>query len=119
MALTGVAGSAPIPHGGTIADGTYFLTAAKMYGDSLAFASQQTVVVGHGEFQFLVFNSDIDEAPIHSTLTYATHGTSLTMTQTCPSLHEPDLTSFDATPTEFTFYSSDGTRTVSQTYTKQ
>lgn len=117
--MVGVAGSAPTAQGGTIAEGTYFLTEAKLYGSTGTLgAMQQTVVVADGEFQFFVYDT-FNDAFTRSTATYTTDGVEITLTETCPDQAEPDVKDFDADEDAFTIYSRSGATSGSITYTKQ
>ena len=99
--------------GGTIAPGTYYLTDSKIY---------QGAPPGETPVQLkatqLISATAIQRAQdvaggsntVYSTSTYATSGTTLTLTATCGATGTSTI-GFDATPTQYTTY-SDSAKTV-------
>jgi hypothetical protein len=113
----------PTPLGGTIADGTYWMTEAAIYtgpdGPSGTNGTSQTTIQITGDTIQVVSAGD----PPTRTVTIATSGTSYTSTDTCP-----DTTviqgSYTATATTFVVQLPGGTddagaRTVVESFTKQ
>jgi hypothetical protein len=118
-----VAADPPTSNGGTIADGTYEMTAVTIYtgADGPTGASgtaQTTVVVSHDTFQ--VVNS---AEPPTRTVTLATSGSEFTATDTCPDSTVTTGT-FTATATSLIIVLAGGTdeagaRTVVETFARQ
>lgn len=113
----------PTPQGGTMADGTYAMTAAAIYtgpgGTSGPSGTSQTTIQVAGTTIQIVS----DGQPPTRTVTLATSGTSFTATDTCP---DAKVThgSYSATPTTILIFLDGGTddagaRTVVETFTKQ
>jgi energy-converting hydrogenase Eha subunit B len=115
-------GEPPTPTGGTITDGTYFLTAAAVYGADAAVgptgASYQdmTVLSGGGTTYALV--SGVGNDAQFSNGTVATIGTGIAITQTCPSNMVYPYPRYSVAGTTITLFSSGATTTV-LTYSKQ
>lgn len=113
----------PTPQGGTMADGTYAMTAATIYtgpnGPSGPSGMSQTTIQVTGSTIQIVSNGQ----PPTRTVTLATSGTSFTATDTCP---DSKVThgSYTATATSILIFLDGGTddagaRTVVETFTKQ
>ncbi len=118
-----VAADPPASNGGTIADGTYEMTAVAIYtgadGPSGASGTAQTTVVVSGATLQVVNGGE----PPTRTVTLATSGTAFTATDTCPDSTVTTGT-FTATATSLTIVLPGGTddagaRTVVETFTKQ
>jgi hypothetical protein len=117
-----VAGDPPTPMGGTVVDGTYFITAASVYGSDAGVGptgnnfQNMSVVSGGGTLYALV--AGVGNGASMSNGTIATSGANITLTQTCPSNDVLAFNRFDATGTTLTVYTS--TPPVSAlTFTKQ
>jgi hypothetical protein len=113
-------GTPPAPTGGTIADGTYVLTAATDYacegGPPPGIGSVAVVITGgcfNDVVTFPVFDGGTESATESSQLSVS--GTTFTLNRVCPS-PETTVVSYSATSTEFTTLSSLG---VLEVYTKQ
>lgn len=122
LSLTGIAivqttvtGTAPLPGGGTIADGTYKLTSAAVYSPAVRDPTFNAVIT------LQIAGSQFDEAVIEGgfvgrlTATLSVSGTTLTTTNTCGATGTTSVP-YTATPTTLQLFS--GT-TIVQTYTKQ
>jgi hypothetical protein len=113
----------PTPQGGTMVDGTYFMTAANIYtgpnGPSgPSGMAQTTIQVTAGTIQIVETGQ-----PPTQTVTLATSGTSFTATQTCPG-SKVTQGSYTATPATILIFLDGGTddagaRTLVETFTKQ
>jgi Lipocalin-like domain len=116
-------GTAPAFTGGAIADGTYALTAATAYGPSNGTVGQKQRItwVFAGTSFTLVQDSDTscNSAPTGSG-TFATSGTQLTLTLTCPASDSPTF-DYTATGDTLSYSGTDGTNgtTVVFTFTRQ
>jgi hypothetical protein len=118
-----VAADPPASNGGTIADGTYEMTAVTIYtgadGPTGASGTAQTTVDVSGATLQVVTAGE----PPTRTVTLATSGTAFTATDTCPDTTVTTGT-FTATATSLTFVLPGGTddagaRTVVETFTKE
>jgi hypothetical protein len=107
----GVVGDPPAPTGGTIADGKYDLTDYRVYVGSsgtpgpTGTSVQQTVQIAGGVVQSIMnVKVDLDAAPTQShartTSTFTVQGTSLFVTQTCPTQAASRQQSFSASNTQ-------------------
>jgi hypothetical protein len=111
------AGPTPAATGGTIADGTYFLTRMdKWNGITGANTHKETWVFSSGTIQ-VVTDNESDGGTKHASGTYATSGSTLTFTVTCPGAQTVSMP-FTATATELTTINADDPN-ESHTYTKQ
>ena len=122
VAVTQIADDPPASSGGTIADGTYELTAVAIYTGASgptgpSGTEQTTVVVSGATFQVVSAGQ-----PPRRTLTLATSGTAFTATDTCPDSTVTTGT-YTATATGLTIVIAGGTddagaRTVVETFTR-
>ncbi len=117
-----VAADPPALNGGSIADGTYEMTAVAIYtgadGPTGASGTAQTTVVVSGATLQVVSAGE----PPTRTVTLATNGTAFTATDTCPDSTVSNGT-FSANATSFSIVLPGGTddagaRTVVETFTK-
>lgn len=103
--VTGTAGTGtqPVPMGGTIADGTYFLTAHQTYGSAPSATTYRTVLVFAGSRLDLAQtrNGGADE---RATLTVTTSGIQFQTHSTCPPGQSLSYDSYTATPTQITLF---------------
>ncbi|MGZ3475801.1 MAG: hypothetical protein ACXWUG_17315 [Polyangiales bacterium] len=104
----------PSGTGGTIADGTYFMTAETVYGSSAGTMHQETLAIAAGSMQIVKIGvtTPIDR----TTWSYTTAGTTLTMTRTCPSA-KTQMLGFTADATTLTTY--DATTKIAKAYKRQ
>jgi hypothetical protein len=118
-----VAQDPPSAQGGTIANGTYLLTAATIYtgpdGPTGNSGTAQVTVLIDGAMVQMVSSGQ----PPTRTVTLATTGTSFTSTDTCPDTSSA-TGSYTATPTTLAITLAAGTdeagaRTLVETFTKQ
>jgi hypothetical protein len=116
----------PTPKGGTIPDGKYFLTAAKVYtgpggaSGPTAVTDQLTDVVSAGTFQYVeAVTGGTGSGGVYSG-TIATSGTTLTLTFTCGGTGKSAYSTFDSDGTTVTVYGSlTAGQTSALTFTKQ
>jgi hypothetical protein len=110
-------GAVPAMTGGTIENGTYFLTAMELYnGRTTSNDHQETWVVANGVLQAA---SKSGTSPlVNSTGTLVTSGNQLTINVSCPGTASVTGNSYTATPTQFRVIFFDGPDDV-RTYTKQ
>ena len=95
------AGAAPAMTGGTIADGTYILTAIDKYNGSVGTNTLQEKWVFSGNtLQIVGSDSSSGVGETHASATYAVTGNSITITASCPG-PTSWTTLYTATPTEF------------------
>jgi hypothetical protein len=118
------AGAAPQALGGTIADGTYFLTAQIVYET----ASGPTDALGRTQVEIAGTTwQEVDGEPTPSTVNPDRHftntlsitGTTLDLAQTCPSGGDTTSAEFTADATSVTVYIVDTGVTVGTVFTKQ
>lgn len=110
------AGAPPAMTGGTIADGTYVLTAWDQYNDSSnGGVHQETFVFSNGMLKHI--EAKPGSSPIVRAGTYATSGTTLDMNLQCPQTITVPV-QYTATATTLAFVAPDDSDRV-QTYTKQ
>jgi hypothetical protein len=105
----------PAPTGGTIVDGTYFLTASTVYeSTSTGSKLQETITIAGGTLSSV--KRGVTNPTDRTTWSYSTSGTTVTVTRTCPSSKTQMLgfTAGGATLTTF-----DTVANISKTYTKQ
>jgi hypothetical protein len=98
-------GPTPTPTGGTVADGTYYVTKVEIYGapgdgGTTNNTYQSTNVVKAGTYNAVTKN-DLNPQSA-STGTFTTSGSKITIEQSCPA----------AGPVPLTAFSSDGVKTV-------
>lgn len=120
VTVTPVASGVPTGTGGTIADGHYFMTKLEGYTGTVigSLKMKQTLDLCAGVGQLV---GDEAGPPVyHKSFTFKTTGTAIDVTTTC-STQSPNVdvkySSYTATPTTLTFYST--TLLFSVTYTKQ
>lgn len=118
------AGPAPAALGGSIADGTYFLTAQIVYDT----ASGPTDALGRTEVEVAGTTwQEVDGDPTPSTVNPDRHftntlsitDTTLDLTQTCPSGGGTTSSDFSADATAVTVYITDAGLTIGTVFTKQ
>ncbi len=118
-----VAMDPPSPTGGTIADGTYDLTAVAIYtgpnGPSGPSGTSQTTIAIAGDTIQVVGNGQ----PERRTVTLATMGSTFTATDTCPDT-KVTMGSYSFAGSALVIFLDGGTddagkRTVAETFTKQ
>jgi hypothetical protein len=115
--------SAPSPAalGGTIADGTYFLSGIVGYGSSSSStvpSGRTKIVVSGGSWQWVDTVDDISERRFTYSATVS--GTSLSLARTCPSgSTRTNDGRFTATATEFTIFVVDGGVTFGSLFVKK
>jgi hypothetical protein len=123
--MTNVASAAPQPTGGTIPDGTYFVTAYQQYTGTAGASGptgvtyQGTNVVAGGTYNSVTHTSS---NPVDASFsgTFKTSGTGITIQQTCPSPQTAPFTSYDSDGVKVvTVFGSTGTSVTAITYTKQ
>lgn len=104
---TAGSGTFPTPAGGTILDGTYYLTKHEVYppGAPDANMRKRTWVFSSGTFQAV--NDDIGKPATKLSGTMAVSGTKVTLTVTCP-MSVVATINFTATATTFTEHASSG-----------
>lgn len=106
----------PTPQGGTVVDGTYYLTSETAYGSTTNGGTkhQETLVISKGTMAIVKIGltNPIDRA----TWTFTTSGTNLTRTRTCPSAKTETL-GYDAAPASFITY--DPLTSIQKAYKKQ
>jgi hypothetical protein len=111
---------APSPEGGAVADGTYDLTAIDDYdgeGGAQPLGLRSTFVIAGNVIQFV--DDTADAAPIRGTLLISTSGTTMTMTQTCPTSSN-GTSAYSATSSEVEFFYTVGpNEIVEDIYTRQ
>jgi len=104
---TAGSGAFPTPAGGTILDGTYYLTKHEVYppGAPDANMRKRTWVFSSGTFQAV--NDDIGKPATKLSGTMAVSGAKVTLTVTCPMSLVATI-NFTATATTFTEHASSG-----------
>jgi len=108
-------GTAPTPAGGTVADGLYALTAAKVYG--MAAPPGVTVKVTQfkdGDTMYSVAKTPNSEGRTMGTVAFS--GTDVVLTQTCPGSGEQSR-KYTATSTQLLDFDTDEDRTIVYEYT--
>jgi len=119
---TCASGSPPAQTGGTVADGTYVVTSVSNYacddsGSGTQGAVQVTLVIAGGCGQIAIAGPYAGGTKIvGSSGQLVFSGTSLSVTQVCPSANPTNTVSYTATSTGFTTFSS---ADVLEVYTKQ
>jgi hypothetical protein len=121
--VTQIAADPPAPHGGTIADGTYWETSLDIYtgpaGPAGMTGTSQTTALIQGTTVQLVS----DGQPTRRTITLTTADAGFTSIDSCPG-SQISQGGYTATPTKLTIFLAGGTddagaRTVVETLTKQ
>ena len=116
--VTSVAEDPPAMTGGTIADGTYYLTSFVVYtgpdGGTVPAGSslKATLVIAAGRAQF------VDNASGPSAWTLLASGTNLTIRHTCPKKYDRQV-QYTATPTTFAYAFEENGYPLVETFTKQ
>lgn len=100
------AGAKPVPAGGTIVDGTYFLTKHEVFapGTPDANTRKRTIVFAGNTFQ--THENDTGQAQKQYTGTYTTSGSNLTLTVTCP-ISATVVIPYTATATTYVTFAKD------------
>jgi hypothetical protein len=128
--LIGTKIAAPAAAGGTIADGTYVLTGAKEHYAGLTEGATLSTL---GPVTFAIMGTTANTITAdktganvdHTTVTFAASGTSLTVTTTCSNpvpdggLPAPSMSTYTATGTSFTQYTTTGATTFEFVFTKK
>jgi hypothetical protein len=117
---TVIAAAAPTPAGGTIADGTYALTALNKYTGA---GGSTSPVAGNARVLITITGNTMQQAgtmnngPVMTyTTVIATSGTTLTLTDVCPG-SATSTRQFTATAAELHAYETKGSSTLEQVYT--
>ncbi|HEX7478680.1 MAG TPA: hypothetical protein VF331_12800 [Polyangiales bacterium] len=121
VTMTAVASAAPSPVGGTIADGTYVLSAATLYtgpGGSTAASGGAFSGVFQIKGTTMLQVGTVSGKEERYVTTFTTSGTTLSTNDTCP-VAKSETHSFSANPTGFTVYDATGNGTFEQAYTKR
>jgi hypothetical protein len=117
-------GAAPAATGGTIVDGTYFVTGATMYGQSLSdlpFGRHKAQISG-STWQEV---ESVDSEPggvnpdEHRTFSLTSTGTSLTLSRSCPSGSETAVLQYSAEGSRLTVYVRDHGVVFANVFTRQ
>ena len=100
---TAAAGAIPPPAGGTIADGTYYLTKHEIFAPSTPDANsrKRTIVFAGNTVQ--THENDTGRAPSQNSGTYTVSGSNITFTITCP-ISATVTIPYTATATTFATY---------------
>ncbi len=100
---TAKSGTAPTPQGGTVVDGTYFLTTLNEYGSGgpTALGRRSTMVIQGSDMQHVTDEQGI--ATDRGSNTFTTSATTFTTNATCPT-DATATSSYTATATTLTFY---------------
>jgi hypothetical protein len=124
--LSDQASPAAAATGGTIADGTYYLTSYTIYGAGSVgggFTANQATsvtlsIAGSAWTQVQVYSIENTMSTVSTNFTAALSGTALTLTPTCPQ-GAPTNATYEATSTALQVVSSTGGFTVSELFAKQ
>jgi len=124
VGLTYDAAPPPASAGGTIADGTYFLTAQVVYrtaSGSTILLGRNKVVSAGASWQEVTGEPEPSSVNPDKRLTYALNatGTSLTLARTCPSAAQPETLQYTAEATRLTLFVQDSGKTIGTVFTKQ
>jgi hypothetical protein len=124
VGLTYDTAAPPAPMGGAIADGTYFLTTQLVYetasGPTFPLGRSKVTIAGplwhevYGDPEPNSVNPDK-----RTTSTMIATGTSLTLTRTCPSAGQPEITTYTADATRLTLFIEDRNKTIGTVFVKQ
>ncbi len=123
VSINNVPAAVPAPMGGTLVDGTYYLTQASVYtgaggaSGSTGATLQASTVLSGGTYQYVQNQNGKGDSATSGT--YTTSGTSITVEQTCPLPSAVPYSGYTATSTSFTLYGTIGGNSGSLTYTKQ
>lgn len=114
-------GALPDAKGGTIADGTYFLTEVRTYGGGMLDGTfRRTVVISGGATLLQLVANDSAEPEFHSTSTIVTKGTAVTLTDTCTTEKTPTPIPYGAyTASDTTIQLFSSALNFAVTFTKQ
>ena len=124
VGLTYDAAAPPASSGGTIADGTYFLTAQVVYGT----ASGSTILLGRTKVVIAGASwQEVSGGPEPSsvnpdrrqTYTLNASGTSLSLARTCPSAGQAQAVEYTAEATRLTLFVQDRGKVIGTVFTKQ
>jgi hypothetical protein len=114
---------APPPAGGTIADGTYYLTGQVWFGQSGQFSAVVPgvrVEIAGSSWQEVEGSADnVIRPPIRRTNRLAVTGTTLTLTRTCPSAAAPLSTEYTFEGNVLTLYVVDAGQTFGTRFERQ
>lgn len=111
------AGPTPTMTGGTIVDGTYFLTHMDRYnGSTGSSVHQETWGFSGGNVQIVTLK-DTDGTTLHYSGTYATADTTMTLNVTCPGVQSLSG-AYTATATQLVLVNADDANET-HTFTKQ
>jgi hypothetical protein len=121
--LTSAPGAAPAPTGGSIVDGTYFVTGATMYGQSfpdLPFGRHKVQISG-ASWQDAEGESEPDgvNPDRYSTFSLTSAGTSLTLSRSCPAGSETMNLTYSAEEGRLTVFVLDRGVTFANVFTRQ
>lgn len=114
-----VAEDAPAPLGGTIVDGTYYLTASIVYTGPggatgpIGSGGAETHVYRSGELRLVVTDG---EGTRSAMLLYLTNGNEITFVFECPDLAPPPFEAYTATAQAVTLYRRAGSLDIGVTY---
>jgi hypothetical protein len=120
--LTADPGAAPTPLGGIVVDGTYVLNRQTIYGMTLPATEMGRVkveITGSTWQQaeaILPYDVNPDR---HTTSTFSVQGTSLTMTRTCPSAGQPEISAYTADASSLTLFVVDHGMTAESVFTRR
>jgi hypothetical protein len=110
-----ITGTAPVPAGGTIAEGTYYLLSVKNYGAAIPDTSfKDTLAFSNGTQYDVSFMEEGVAEPTRESAIFTAAGTTFTRSFTCPK-GETRVRQYTATDKTFTLFSSG----VVFLYTKQ
>jgi hypothetical protein len=113
------AGPAPTMTGGTVVDGTYFLTAIDKYNDETGSGMhQETWVFAGNTFQSVTSDTVDGKVNFRASGTYTTAGNKVTLSITCPGVASLS-TVFTATATQIQTVDLSDTDQEMHTFTKQ
>jgi len=117
-------GAPPDASGGTIANGTYFLTAQVVYQTPSGIEiplGRTKVELNDNVWQEV--SGDPEPGGVnpdqHTTSTLSTNGTSLSLGRTCPTLAQPETAEYTAEAQTFTIFVLDAGKTVGTVFTRQ
>ncbi len=111
------AGAAPTMTGGTLMDGTWFLTRMDRYNNSTGSSTHRETWVFSGSQAQIVTDKSTDATQKHFSATYAISGSTLTLSVTCP-MQLTLMSAFTATATTLQVINS-GDSNELHTFTRQ
>ncbi len=118
VSKTGHPEAPPAMTGGTIADGTYILTATDQYNGHQGGTTHQEKWVFSGGSLQVVENDSTNPGDVHLTATYTTSSNVFTLTATCPGAMTATM-QYTATATQFVTQDPTGDDHETHTYTRQ